>query len=313
MVKNVTMKIVVPIVLCILATIGYVLTFFLLTRVSAVGSYTLITAALAISLYLINKRIDASKSPKIAETAIAGIVTLASSNPVLSLIVRKNPSISAYFGLTVDGAPPNSIEFGILLLIGVAIFAIVIVVWISRGDETLTGRSRGDVDRDIGEFGFHDKLVRIAEVMKTRLTKIDDELNWTDHSFSPLDAEIERFTTSGGRPRRITDLVSSIRRERGRKAFLVLGDPGSGKSVALRHVTRLMLEEVPSTHVLPIYINLKEWSGSSRLQSKERVDLFSFIRENIMRHANDLVIDFCEKYLKKMLECGRLYILFDSF
>ena len=110
-------------------------------------------------------------------------------------------------------------------------------------------------------------------------------LNWTDHSFTPLDAEIEQLDTRGGRPRKIGDLVSSVRRDKLSKIFLVLGDPGSGKSVAMRHLARLMLDEINETGRLPIYVNLKEWADSNKIIQGARLDIFEFIAQNMIENG----------------------------
>ena len=109
------------------------------------------------------------------------------------------------------------------------------------------------------------------------------------------------------------DLVSSIRSDKHSKFFLVFGDPGSGKSVSMRHLARLMLNEIDETGRLPIYVHLKEWSDSNNISSSSRIDLFSSITENMIANGNDLIVDFTERYLRKMLELGRLFIIFDSF
>jgi len=39
----------------------------------------------------------------------------------------------------------------------------------------------------------------------------------------------------------------------------VLGEPGYGKSTALRKLANMLLAEVYKTNKIPIYINLKDW------------------------------------------------------
>ncbi len=64
--------------------------------------------------------------------------------------------------------------------------------------------------------------------------------------------------TGRGRGKSITELLSAIKRSKER-LFMVLGDPGSGKSVALRKLARDMAAEAEKTDKIPVYINLKEW------------------------------------------------------
>jgi len=68
-----------------------------------------------------------------------------------------------------------------------------------------------------------------------------------------------RAVTGLAQKKRIVDLQRALRGDRATHAFLVLGDPGAGKSVALRKLARDMLDEVGRTGRVPIYINLREW------------------------------------------------------
>lgn len=82
----------------------------------------------------------------------------------------------------------------------------------------------------------------------------------------------------------------------------------------MRHLARQMLREVPKTGVLSLYVNLKEWGDSDKLlTSPDEADIFAFISEYFKSGGIDLIVEFCDKYLKGLLEAGRLFIIFDSF
>jgi len=94
-----------------------------------------------------------------------------------------------------------------------------------------------------------------------------------------------------------------------------LGDPGSGKSIALRKLCKDLLEEVSSTGKVPVYINLKEWyiKGKwSRSNEPSSAQLYDFILSQLK--GKDVFADeFLKKYFKKMWESGRFFIILDSF
>jgi hypothetical protein len=287
--------------------VGIVLSLYFLTILTAALSCLFILVTAAIIVYLIRPSKTEGKS--LGSTAITTIAALTGTNPLWAkLLATKGPEISTAFPEIF-----RDVEFGFLLTTSIGVVAIVFIVWLNRRDPTIGGEKPGNVADEIGEIGFKDKLIRMAQVLETRLTSMDDETNWTDQAFTPLDAEIEKVSITGGRPRKIVDLITAIRRDHSSTGFLVLGDPGSGKSVAMRRLAREMLREVPRTQVLPIYVNLKEWADSHQLALGRPADVFHFIIEYLKSTGNDLIIDFCDTYLRRLLEVGRLFIIFDSF
>jgi hypothetical protein len=285
--------------------LGFVLSFYYLTVVVAILSSAFILAVSALTLYL--SRPSETQSKSLGTKAISTIAVLTGTNPLWAkMLAMKGQDISPSFALI-------NVEVGFIITTSLGVLAIVMIVWLTKRDRTITGEKGGNVADEIGEIGFKDKLVRMAAVLETRLTNLDDETNWTDQAFTPLDAEIEKLSVTGGRPRKIVDLITAIRRDHSSTGFLILGDPGSGKSVAMRRLAREMLKEVSQTEVLPIYVNLKEWNESHKFAISEQSDVFKFILHNLTSAGNDLIIEFCDKYMKRLLEAGRLFIIFDSF
>ena len=108
----------------------------------------------------------------------------------------------------------------------------------------------------------------LQEIISRNLTE-----NWRDEEFTELEAEVE---AEGSRRVGVLNLRSwqpstGIRRERSlsvalerrlERLILVEGDPGVGKSIALRHVAHRMAEVAASSseskRKLPVYVNLKE-------------------------------------------------------
>jgi hypothetical protein len=169
------------------------------------------------------------------------------------------------------------------------------------------------IDQDIPETTFRQQLKNVCDSLSEDLRGIDIKTNWSASYFTPLEAEVEVSTPSGTR-RRTADLLGAIRRSNAR-LFLVLGEPGSGKSVALRKLCQDLAKEVDKTGKIPIYINLKEWRPERKWNASHppTVDeLYAFIFTNIK--SRDIVTSrFFSKYFDRLYEAGRLFFVLDSF
>jgi hypothetical protein len=147
------------------------------------------------------------------------------------------------------------------------------------------------------------------------LDRIDRETNWSPEIFTPPDAEVE-VRSGSKRLRRVTDLLNAIRSDRRSRAFLVLGDPGSGKSVTLRKLCRDLIREVKKTGKVPLYVNLREWEPKepwSESNPPTEESLYEFVLSNLKSRGDVFTSEFLDKYFRKMFENGRLFIVLDSF
>jgi hypothetical protein len=168
---------------------------------------------------------------------------------------------------------------------------------------------------------------RFAEYIENEVRTLNNKEEWSDYRFAELEAEVD---AEGRRmllglipdPRRFRN---HIRRERSlskalkssRERLVVLeGEPGSGKSVALRHVALLMARQAirsrSTKSIIPIYINLK---GLERREG-EAIDrnLISSIILKTLNRANDRDIEeFLDEEFSRGLKEGTWFFLFDSF
>jgi NACHT domain len=166
-----------------------------------------------------------------------------------------------------------------------------------------------------------------AETVDGWLRDIDNKEDWSDHRFAELEAEVETLGQPSGRGlawlrhpwrrsglRRERSLSRSLARRRD-PVILLEGDPGSGKSVALRHVARrLAARAIGSRRVdstIPLYVNLKG------LHAREgRVDgqlIEEFVLEQLQDGANRDVHRFLADEFGPGKEAGAWFFLFDSF
>ena len=74
----------------------------------------------------------------------------------------------------------------------------------------------------------------------------------------PLKADVE-IKRKGKNQKKVVDLLAALKKchQNNQPIYLLIGEPGSGKSVALRKLCRELLEEVDESGKIPLYINLK--------------------------------------------------------
>ncbi len=171
------------------------------------------------------------------------------------------------------------------------------------------------IEKDFPQRNFKERLKSYCNFLARDLDKIDQETNWSSDLFTPLDAEVE-INSATRRTQKIKDMLKAIRANQKSKAFLVLGDPGSGKSVALRKLCRDLLSEVGKTGKVPIYINLKEWETeepwSEEIPPKSE-QLYNFVLNNLKERGDIFANKFLDQYFEKMFETGRIFLILDSF
>jgi hypothetical protein len=151
---------------------------------------------------------------------------------------------------------------------------------------------------------------------------IDQETSWTEEYFTPLDAQVE---SGSGRKlvNKVEDLIAAISppkwwhiRKKRPRIFLVLGDPGSGKSVALRKLATDLLHDIKASDRIPIYINLKEWKASAVWSEDNPPTLDDFVQFVIqyMKDQSDVLSKkFLDVHFERLLSSGRFFFILDSF
>jgi hypothetical protein len=164
---------------------------------------------------------------------------------------------------------------------------------------------------------------RFAEHVGRQIDNIDNAADWTEHKYSELEAEVE---AEGRRSRWFgINSQSTLRRERSlsralrnsrERMILLEGDPGAGKSVALRHLAVVVAAAAKrsrsSKSVVPLYINLKTIDRAPG----RSVDA-ALVREHVLKTLNNANIRDVEEFLNdefaRGLEEGTWLFLFDSF
>ncbi len=206
-------------------------------------------------------------------------------------------------------------------IVAAGLIVVIAVNYFVR-DRSIPGRHPKQIDEDFPEPRFDQKLAAFCSTLEQHLMQTDRQANWSPEFYTELDAEVEIQSAIGSSQRkRVTNLQRAIRSDRETRAFLVLGDPGSGKSVALRKLARDMLKQVGTTGRIPIYINLREWTHSKatdgRAWTEEHPPTFDDLEKFVIDRLNNIGDAFTEQfvaqYFHKLWLAGRLFFLFDSF
>lgn len=164
-----------------------------------------------------------------------------------------------------------------------------------------------------------------VDSLLSRLEQINANAEWTDRRYAELDAQVE--TRVKGHPRSLKWVLASrragLRREylsealrKHQSQFLLLqGPPGSGKSVALRHIgiveCRRALGRGPWKRPVPLYVNLRDFKPTADTIGAEQV------REYILSTLTSLNDARQIRYLREnfdgAIEKGKWLFLFDGF
>jgi hypothetical protein len=172
-----------------------------------------------------------------------------------------------------------------------------------------------------------DKRRRFADHVESELRRLNNLEAWSDYRFAELEAEVD----AEGRKRLFGVFPSfyrtsnTLRRERSlskalatsdERLVIVEGDPGSGKSVALRHVATMLatraMKSRSSASVIPIYVNLKEIERRPN-ETIDRNLIASFVLK-VLNRVNDRDIEeFLDEEFDPGLKDGTWFFLFDSF
>lgn len=248
-------------------------------------------------------------------SVVLGVATLLAAGPTLA------PLLAAFVEQQLHGSVPDWVNRALaidrLIAIALMVFvlsAVFLVNWLARDRSTMKEHPT-PLDAEFPERGYRKRRNDFCEVLRSHLRDLNLKTRWSEAHFTPLEAEVE-VLAQGRAKRQITDLMTALRSDHRSRVFLVLGDPGSGKSVALRTLAMRLLDEVEWTGRVPIYVNLKEWETETPW-SEERppsvAELQAFILRNLKERSDVFGEEFLDLYFKRMLENGRFFVLLDSF
>ncbi len=168
---------------------------------------------------------------------------------------------------------------------------------------------------------------KFAEHIEYEIRRLGRDEDWNDDRFAELEAEVN----ANGR-RRIRSIVPFLRRTRDglrrekslsralaasiERIILIEGEPGSGKSVALRHVAQKMAKEARKIRsmrsIIPIYVNLKGLERTDGV-AVDRNLIEDFVLKSLKRSNDRDVEEFLDDEFHTGMQEGTWFFLFDSF
>lgn len=174
---------------------------------------------------------------------------------------------------------------------------------------------------------LNERRRRFASHIENEIRQLNNKESWHDYRFAELEAEVE----AQGRRHKwrwlpfLKRTQSGLRREKSltraleksdEQRILLEGEPGSGKSVALRFVAQQMAERARQSRnnkcVIPIYVNLKELRRKGN-KTIDRNLIEEFILQSLNRVNDSDVEEFLEQEFKQGMQKGTWLFLFDSF
>jgi hypothetical protein len=168
---------------------------------------------------------------------------------------------------------------------------------------------------------------RLAEHIEGEMARLARLESWHDDRYTELEAEVEadgrrraRFplpfikrTRSGLRRERNLSRALAASRE---PIILVEGEPGSGKSIALRHVAQKLARGAKSARslraLIPVYVNLRQFDRQHYRQLT--IDnIRAYIRDYTTRVNDKVIEDIFDEEFNQSVADGTFLFLFDSF
>lgn len=144
--------------------------------------------------------------------------------------------------------------------------------------------------------------------------------NPNDYMQNPALNDAELSIRAGfGRRTKIKNLAGELRHH---KKIVVLGDPGSGKSVCLRQLAFDLAERELSNdtrvRTLPIYVDMGAFDTWEDQQQRNPTNVFKFVKKSLLSHQS--ISDVLELHpllyitnnLEKLLIEGRVTLMFDA-
>lgn len=198
-----------------------------------------------------------------------------------------------------------------LILIFIVIMYAITLVCLQEGSP----RIPAPYDPHIKVASYRDLQRVFVRNLEFDLARVDEELRWSHAEFISLDAEVD-VRNESRRKKRTLDLVSALKENQEADIFVVIGVPGAGKSVALRKCCRDLLDAHSVGERIPVYVNLKEWTSTSKWSATTGPDddeFSDFVRKNIKNRLPNNMKNFFDEHFDRMVASGELFFVFDSF
>jgi hypothetical protein len=206
--------------------------------------------------------------------------------------------------------------------LGIALAVVAIGKQLSPALVPVAKAVKGWHDRRRQDQRHAERRSWFADYVEGQIRRLGEKEEWRDNRYAELEAEIEVRAERGRRwflrsrveVRRLPSLSKALE-EVPHRLVLLEGDPGSGKSIALRHLTQLMclrlIRRPAENEPIPLYLNLKDFRPTGPEVSAE--DLREFVLATINQGRDRDIDRYLESEFAKGVQDGTWLFLFDSF
>ncbi len=246
---------------------------------------------------------------RLASLALFSTIVLASLNSS-GWLPSAISSAMKHFGVPVEFTSSNWVQV-IIISIGAVTVILLNLIWKEPSILPAANMAESKLPQNKDFITLRN---RFCDFMLSEITRYDRDVNWSDSEYTTLEAEVEMERMGALRPLIVKNLVAAIRKDKKTRSFLVVGDPGSGKSVSLRRLYRELHKEYekeePEKAVVPVYINLREWNGPKIPSDEDIADyVFHYLKQWTGREGRT----FLDNWYEQMLKDGGFFFILDSF
>ncbi|MCB9298005.1 MAG: NACHT domain-containing protein [Lewinellaceae bacterium] len=159
-----------------------------------------------------------------------------------------------------------------------------------------------------------EEVQRFRESLLRRLEVLDRETHWNPEDYLHINALAHQQKGKSFQKKAVS-LDKAILKNRDTPSFLIIGEPGSGKSVALRELARKLLGAGQGEQI-PLYINLRDWYTTENWapgQPPGPESLEGFILSSLLEGQPPATQAFIRRHYRELYRRGRFFFLFDSF
>jgi len=161
-----------------------------------------------------------------------------------------------------------------------------------------------------------EELQSFRDSLQRRLEGLDRETHWNPEDYLHLDALAQQQKGNSFQKKAVA-LDKAILNNKAARSFLIIGEPGAGKSVALRELARKLLRAGKGQRQqIPLYINLRDWYAAENWtpgQPPSPVSLERFILQSLLEGQPPATQAFIRRHFQELYRKGRFFFLFDSF
>ncbi|MCB9048024.1 MAG: NACHT domain-containing protein [Lewinellaceae bacterium] len=180
--------------------------------------------------------------------------------------------------------------------------------------------SEEESERPAGDVAYvppsEEEEQRFKESLQRRMEGLSREAHWNPEDYLHLEALAQQQKGNSFQKKAVR-LDQAVLKNKSARSFLVIGEPGSGKSVALRELCRkILLTGKGQGQRIPLYINLRDWYTAENWtpgQPPNPGSLERFILQALMEGQPPATQAFLRRHYRGLYRMGRFFFLFDSF